>query len=134
MTHFSRLLLLVLSIASLPSLAKSSATTAKPNPDFHELIAKGERPEIAACVVAALDYIRQDKSYDALRWSEQNLENANLRENDEGGEITRLVRFDAKVRSRGGLVFTRQWQPAELSCVQHQDTPPEVRLRLLALP
>jgi hypothetical protein len=108
-------------LALLPALAsaKGGGMQARPNKDFRELIVKGERPEIAACLVAAIDYARQDRAYNAIRWDDDASDRAVMREQDSNGRLTRYVRLTAQMRSRG--LFSESWQPMVVSCEQPQD-------------
>ena len=121
------LLALPLGIAS----AKSGATAHKPNKDFVELIAKGERPEIAACMVATLDYMRHDASFDAVHLGADTSDGAIMRETESNGQMTRSIRFSTKARLRGGFVFFHKWQAVEISCEQREEASPEVHLRVV---
>jgi hypothetical protein len=113
--------------------AKSGAVTHTPNRDFWELIVRGERPEIAACMVATLKYVHSDTQFSAVRWTEEATDTANVRESETDGRLTRSIRFVAQVRTRGALwVFSDPWKLAEISCVQHEEGSTDVQLHLLA--
>jgi hypothetical protein len=136
MNNFMRCVPIVMSVALLALLpdlshAKSGPTPHKPNKEFRDLIAKGERPEIAACMVAALDYVRRDATFDAVRLSDDTSDTANLRESESNGYLTRSIRFTTKLRMRGGIVFFRKWQSAEVSCEQRDDASPDVRIKAI---
>jgi len=108
------LLLLVLLLPQLAD-AKGGAPQHKPNKDFRELIVKGERPEIAACMVAAVEDLGRDGS---IRWDEQASDGALMRESEANGRLTRTVRFTAEVRAKG---FAEDWRNAQITCLQPED-------------
>jgi hypothetical protein len=121
-------------LALVPALthAKSGGMQHKPNRDFRELIVRGERPEIAACMVATLDYVRQEGKFTAVRWDDDASDRANMRETENNGQLTRSVRFTTQVRARGLSIFFGTWQTAEVSCEQHEEGPTEVRMRVVS--
>ena len=92
----------------------------KPNKDFRELIVKGERPEIAACLVAAIDFARRDSAYGAIRWDDDASDRAIMRETESDGRLTRTVRLTTQMRVRRSL-FGESWRPMEISCEQAED-------------
>ena len=100
--------------------------------DFRSLIVQGERPEIAACMVAALGLMRSDSKYDAIRWSESDSERAKMREVENGNRLIRNVQFNARVRERDHPLFTENWQTAEINCEQRDEESPEVRVRVIS--
>lgn len=97
--------------------------------DFKELIVKGERPEIAACMVAALNDMRTNTKFDSIRWSDDDSEAAILREaEDDSHHLLRSIRFKAQLRSRTQGGFFETWQRAEVNCEQRDEESPEVRI------
>lgn len=95
--------------------------------DFRRLIARGERPEIAACMAAAMEYVRTDKQYDSLRWNEDDTDAAHMRENLEGESLVRRVRFTGELRVRNHSPF-ETWRTAEVFCEQRDEQAPQVRV------
>jgi hypothetical protein len=120
-------------LALLPDAgaAKGGSMQPKPNKDFRELIVKGERPEIAACLVAAIDYARRDPSYGAIRWDENASDRAIMRESEDDGRLTRHVRLTAQLRLQGGSPFGGTWRSFRVSCEQPPDG--SVRVSLSSL-
>lgn len=116
-------------LALLPALAaaKGGGMQSRPNKDFRELIVKGERPEIAACLVAAIDYARRSSSYNAIRWDDGASDRAIMRESESNGRLTRQVRLVAQLRSHG--LFAESWKPMEVSCVQPEDGSVQVTVK-----
>jgi hypothetical protein len=110
-------------LASFPPLAgaKGGAMQPKPNKDFRELIVKGERPEIVACLVALIDYARRNPAYAALRWDDDASDRANLRESEEQGRLIRRIRLTVQMRSQSAAPFSGTWAPYGASCEQAQD-------------
>jgi hypothetical protein len=107
----------MLALAPPLANAKGGGMLPKPNKDFRELIVRGERPEIAACLAAAIDYARRNPGYSAIRWDDDASDRAIMRENDSGGELTRTIRLTARMRVRSGA-FAEVWRTMEVSCVQ----------------
>ena len=99
--------------------------------DFRSLIVQGERPEIAACIVAALNLVRTDAKFDSVRWTEEDSERAIMRESESGDHFLRSVRFKARVREREHPLLTENWRPAEIVCEQRDEQSPEVRITTL---
>jgi hypothetical protein len=126
-------LLTALLVALLPAwaVAKGGSMQPKPNKDFRELIVKGERPEIAACLVAAIDYARRDPTYGAIRWDDNASDRAIMRETDDNGRLTRHVRLTAQLRIQGAAPFGGSWRSFQVSCEQPPDGGVQVRLSAL---
>jgi hypothetical protein len=95
--------------------------------DFRRLIARGERPEIAACMAAAMEYIHTDKQYDSLRWNDGDSDAAHMREKLEGASLVRRVRFTGELRVRNHSPF-ETWRTAEVFCEQRDEQAPQVRV------
>lgn len=123
-------LALLLALAPQLAEAKGGSLQPRPNKDFRELIVKGERPEIAACLVAAIDYARDNRSYDAIRWDDDASDRAIMRESESNGRLTRTVRLVAQLRSQG--LFSESWKPMEVSCVQPEDGSVQVSVKPMA--
>lgn len=109
----------LLALAPALAAAKGGGMQPRPNKDFRELIVKGERPEIAACLVAAIDYARDNRSYSAIRWDDDASDRAVMRESESNGQLVRQVRLVAQLRRRG--LFGENWKPMEVSCMQPED-------------
>src|SRR3974390_1591601 len=101
--------------------AKGGSMQPRRNKDFRELIVKGERPEIAACLVAAIDYARRDPAFGAIRWDDDASDRAVMRESESAGRLTRTVRLTAQMRARGSALFGETWRSMEVSCEQPED-------------
>jgi hypothetical protein len=108
--------------------AKGAPTTYQSKKVFRELIIQGERPEIAACMVAAVNQARHDAKFDAIRWADDVSDTAYMRETEGGIHITRTVRFKAELRERAHSIFSDTWKPAQIVCEQRDEEAPEVRL------
>jgi hypothetical protein len=100
--------------------------------NFRALIVRGERPEIAACMVAALSVVREDTKFDSIRWDVADSDGANVQEFEKNGQLIRTIRFKSYLRQRQQAIFSDPWQRAEVSCEQRDEHSPEVRF--LALP
>ena len=111
--------------------AFAAPVTARVSKDYRALVVKGERPEIAACLVAALTAIRTDPSYDALRWSDEESDGARMLEQERAGRLIRETRLHVLVRLRKPALFSDAWQAAEARCVQDILTEPQVQFRPL---
>jgi len=121
----------LLALVPVLAAAKGGAMQPKPNKDFRELIVKGERPEIAACLVAAIEYARRDTGYSAIRWDDDASDRAVVREGESKGQLTRYVRLAAQLRIRGSNPFTQSWRTMEVSCVQPESGAVEVSVKPL---
>ncbi|HYA66693.1 MAG TPA: hypothetical protein VEE84_08385 [Burkholderiaceae bacterium] len=93
----------------------------KPNKDFRELIVKGERPEIAACLAASIDYVRHNPVFAAIRWSEEQSDRAIMSETESNGHLVRMIHMTAQLRVPGSTFFSEPWRPMELYCEQPED-------------
>jgi len=89
--------------------------------DFRELIVKGERPEIAACLVAAVDYARRSPTYFDVRWDEDASDRAIMQESESQGRLTRRISLLAQMQQRGPVIFSGTWLPVQIRCEQQQD-------------
>ena len=110
-----------LALAPLAALAKGGSLHAKPNKDFRELIVKGERPEIAACLTAAVNYARQSAGYSAIRWDDDASDRAVMRETESNGRLTRQVRLVTQMETQGSLLSASRWRSVQVSCEQPED-------------
>ncbi len=109
-------------LALVPVLAHARGSMQpKPNMDFRELIVKGERPEIAACLVAAIDYARRGPAYSAIRWDDDASDQAIMREYESSGRLIRHVRLIAELQKQGSAIFGGKWQTVQISCEQRDD-------------
>jgi hypothetical protein len=117
----------VIATAPVPVHAKGAPTTYQSKKIFRELIIQGERPEIAACMVAAVNQTRHDARFDAIRWADDVSDTAYMRETEGGIHITRSVCFRGELRERAGGIFSDTWKPAQIVCEQRDEDAPEVR-------
>jgi hypothetical protein len=110
-------------LAWVPAIAtaKGGSMQPRPNKDFRELIVKGERPEIAACLVAAIDYARRDTAYSAIRWDDDASDRAIMQESESNGRLTRHIRLTAQMRTQGSALFAQTWRSVDVSCDQPED-------------
>jgi hypothetical protein len=119
-------------LAVLPASSYARApVTPRTSKDFRELIVRGERPEIAACMVAALNYVRDDSKYDALRWLDDLSYAAIMRESESGGHLVRTVRLPAEFRAREHGNFFETWRDVEIVCEQRDEESPQVRFTVI---
>jgi hypothetical protein len=122
-----RAIALIVSVAAAASLApriadaKGGGMQSRPNKDFQELIVKGERPEIAACMVAAINYARHNAEFVAIRWNDNASDRAIMQEKEVNGKLIRSVRLMTQMRTRGLGLFSQTWRPVEVTCEQPED-------------
>ncbi len=108
--------------AMLPSSADAvGSMQPKRNKDFRELIVKGERPEIAACLAAAIDYARHSPGISAIRWDDDASDKALMLESENNGRLVRSVRLTAQMRMKRWMVFSEEWRSTEIFCEQPED-------------
>jgi hypothetical protein len=121
-------------LALVPAIAdaKGGGMQTRPNKDFRELIVKGERPEIAACLVAAIDYARHDTDFSAIRWDDDASDRAVMRESESNGRLTRYIRLTTQMRTRGSTLFAETWRTMEVSCEQPEDGGVRVSVKAVA--
>lgn len=113
---------LALSFVLLPALANAAGSMQpKRNKDFHELIVNGERPEIAACLAAAIDYARHAPRVSAIRWDDDASDKALMRESESNGHLTRFVRLTTQMRMKQWIALAETWRSVEVSCEQPED-------------
>lgn len=115
------------SLLPMTSDARSTATH-QTSKNFRELIVRGERPEITACMVASLNYVRNDAKYNALRWTDDDSETAVMQEFESDTHLLRSVSFNAQLRLRDQGLFTGTWKTFKVSCEQRDENSPEVRI------
>ena len=125
-------LALWLALVPVPATAKGGSMQPKPNKDFRELIVKGERPEIAACLVAAIEFARRNSVYSAVRWDDDASDRAIMRESESNGQLTRQIRLTVQMRTQGSALFAGKWQPMDVSCEQPEDGAVRVRVKSVA--
>ncbi|MBV8633631.1 MAG: hypothetical protein JO002_04010 [Burkholderiaceae bacterium] len=114
--------------AVVAPLACAAPVTYHHAKDFRELIVRGERPEIASCMVAALDHVRRNEKFSALRWNDDDSDTAIMRESETGGHLLRSVHFKAEARDRNGASLFDTWQQVEVHCEQRDEGEPTVKL------
>jgi len=96
--------------------------------DFRELIVRGERPEVASCMVAALADVRKNEKFAALRWTDDDSDTAIMNESEVAGHLLRQVHFHAEARERNaGLIFDT-WEKVDIACEQRDEKVPDVRI------
>jgi len=111
---------LLIAISTLAGSASGMQT--KRNKDFRELIVRGERPEITACLVAAIDYARHSALFSNIRWNIDDSDQAILRESESNGRLTRNIQLSVRMQDRApGFVLGEKWQPVNVSCEQQDD-------------
>jgi len=122
MKNLCRMTILAALLASLPVFVHAKGgMQPRPNKDFRELIVKGERPEIASCLVAAIDYARRSATYGAIRWDDEASDQAVMRETEADGRLTRHVRLTAQMRERKPVLFGGRWLSVDIACEQQED-------------
>ncbi|HYA76353.1 MAG TPA: hypothetical protein VED83_05540 [Burkholderiaceae bacterium] len=108
--------------ALLPALATAAGSMQSPrNEDFRELIVKGERPEIAACLATAIEYARHNSAISAIRWDDDASDRALMRESENGGRLTRHVRIATQMRMKKWNLFMEAWRSMDVLCEQTED-------------
>jgi len=112
--------------------AKGGSMQPKRNKEFRELIVKGERPEIAACLAAAIEYARHNPAFNAIRWDDDASDRAIMRESATNGRLTRYIRLTTQFRMRGSTVFAETWRSMEVSCEQPEDGVVHVNVKAVA--
>lgn len=117
-----------LSFASPGSMA-AGASQPKPNKDFRELIVHGERPEIAACLAAAIERARDDPSFSAIRWGDDASDRAVMQESEHDGKKLRFIRLMAHMRVRGSPIALESWRRVEVKCEQPEDGAVRVEMK-----
>ena len=122
----------LLALVPAVAIAKGGSMQPKPNKDFRELIVKGERPEIAACLVAAIDYARHDATYSAVRWDDEASDRAIMKESESNGQLNRHIRLTMQMRSQGSAFFAGTWQSMNVSCDQTENGAVHVSVRSAA--
>jgi len=74
-----------------------TATTFRVSKDFRSLIIQGERPEIVACMTATSRYVKRSLDYQELRWLDSTSLSAIFNENENNGQLTRVISLQALV-------------------------------------
>jgi len=109
-------------IALLPVSANAvGSMQPQRNKDFRELIVKGERPEIAACLAAAINYARHAPGISAIRWDDDASDKALMKESESNGRLTRSIRLTTQMRMKRWIAFAETWRSIEVSCEQPED-------------
>ena len=96
--------------------------------DFRELIVRGERPEIASCMVAALADVRKSEKFAALRWTDDDSDAAVMNESEINGHLLRQVHFHAEARERNAGFIFESWGKVDIACEQHDEGAAEVHI------
>lgn len=119
---------LAILMAILSSYSVAAPVTYHSAKDFRELIVRGERPEVASCMVAALADVRKSEKFAALRWTDDDSDAAIMNESEINGHLQRQVHFHAEARERqSGFIFDT-WGKVEIACEQRDERVPEVRI------
>ena len=122
MKTFALLGWFTVALALIPASANAvGSMQPQRNKDFRELIVKGERPEIAACLAAAIDYSRHAPGISAIRWDDDASDKALMRESESNGRLTRFIRITTQMRMKRWIVLAETWRSMEVSCEQPED-------------
>lgn len=114
--------------AADPAQARASRASRQNSRLFRELIVSGERPEIVACMVAAVEHSHSDRVFSGLRWGADVSDTAYMRETDGGIHMTRTIRFKGESQRRSRSLFA-VWEPVEVVCEQRDEEPLEVKIK-----
>lgn len=107
-----------------------TATTFRVSKDFRSLIIQGERPEIVACMTATSRYVKRSLDYQELRWLDSTSLSAIFNENENNGQLTRVISLQALVLLNTSNVFD-SWNPVVIRCKQVDEGYPEVNLNVI---
>ena len=105
-------------------------TTFRVSKDFKSLIIQGERPEIVACMTATSRYVKKSLDYKELRWLDSTSLSAIFNENENNGQLTRVISLQALALLNTSNVFD-SWIPIVIRCKQVDEGYPEVNLNVL---
>lgn len=119
-----------LSIFSQIVWSGGTATTFRVSKDFKSLIIQGERPEIVACMTATSRYVKKSMDYKELRWLDSTSLSAIFNENENNGQLTRVISLQALALLNTSNVFD-SWIPIVIRCKQVDEGYPEVNLNVL---
>jgi hypothetical protein len=123
---------LAAALAALPGTSGAiGSMQPAPNKDFRELIVAGERPEIAACLAAAIERARSDPAFSAVRWGDAASDRAVMREREQEGKRVRTVHLVAQMRVRGAPIAVETWRRVDVNCVQPEDGSVQVEMKAL---
>ena len=123
-------LLSCLTIFSQIVWSGGTATTFRVSKDFKSLIIQGERPEIVACMTATSRYVKKSMDYKELRWLDSTSLSAIFNENENNGQLTRVISLQALALLNTSNVFD-SWIPIVIRCKQVDEGYPEVNLNVL---
>lgn len=123
-------LLSCLTIFSQIVWSGGTATTFRVSKDFKSLIIQGERPEIVACMTATSRYVKKSMDYKELRWLDSTSLSAIFNENENNGQLTRLISLQAQALLNTSNVFD-SWTPVVIRCKQVDEGYPEVNLNII---
>jgi hypothetical protein len=107
-----------------------TATTFRVSKDFRSLIIQGERPEIVACMTATSRYVKKSLDYKELRWLDSTSLSAVFNENENNGQLIRVISLQALALLNTSNVFD-SWTPIVIRCKQVDEGYPEVNLNVL---
>ena len=127
---FTLILFICLPIFSNVVWSGGTATTFRVSKDFRSFIIQGERPEIVACMSATTRYVKKSFDYKELRWLDSTSLSAIFNENENNGQLTRLISLQALVLLNTSAVF-QSWTPVLIRCKQLDEGYPEVNLNVL---
>ena len=119
-----------LSIFSQIVWSGGTATTFRVSKDFKSLIIQGERPEIVACMTATSRYVKKSMDYKELRWLDSTSLSAIFNENENNGQLTRVISLQALALLNTSNVFD-SWIPIVIRCKQVDEGYPEVNLNVV---
>lgn len=92
---------------------------------FRQYLARGERPEIVACMVAATRQVRSDPRWRALRWDAAVSASGHVQDSEVDGQVLRVVTLAAD----GRQATDGSWQPLRVQCRQPDNGPVQVQLQ-----
>lgn len=123
-----RLFILALAlIGNSVEVCALSAVTLKSEQTYRGLVIQGERPEVISCMTAATSAIKNDGSYDRIRWSKDSTDVALTNEDVQSRQLVRTVRINALARVRAYSFFDN-FEKVEINCTQANQSQPRVTI------
>lgn len=123
---------LCLFLLTLPNWlwAKGAPITHQTAKDFKNLIIQGERPEIVACMAATLHAVKNNKTYEAFRWTDGTSKTALMHETERDGHLLRSITLQAQAILSSQSFFDLV-SPIEIQCEQFDEGNPIVKITLI---
>jgi hypothetical protein len=95
---------------------------------YRDLVSMGARPEIISCLLDVKDFVKLDPQFESVIWSDQDLLEARMIEQESSNSFKREVQFTAQFRVKNKNSIFSSWKRQTVSCVRVDDAAPLISI------